>query len=220
MKQKEVFLQSEGDAWFNRNREGQAAIKLPDGDPMLREILDVFAINQLNSSSKILEIGCGEGRRLAWLKETYGAQCFGIEPSGAAVAIAKTRGLNVYQGLADSLPFENHFFDLVIFGFCLYLCDRDDLFRIASEADRVLHSPGWLAIQDFYSPVPLVRDYHHKAGVKSYKMDYSSLFTWHPDYECLMRKVQGHGDHGYTDDPNEWVGIFMIRKKHSTSVTK
>jgi ubiquinone/menaquinone biosynthesis C-methylase UbiE len=219
MKQKEVFLNSEGDAWFKRNRQSLSAIKLPDDDPISREILDLFVFNQLDTNSKILEIGCGDGRRLAWIEETYGAKCFGIEPSNEAVAAAKNRGLSVSQGSADSLPFEDKFFDLVIFGFCLYLCDRDDLFRIASEADRVLRAPGWLVIQDFYSPSPLVKDYHHKDGVKSYKMNYSTLFTWHPDYECLLRKVQAHGDQGYTDDVNEWVSIFMIRK-HSASILK
>ena len=219
MKQKEVFLQSEGDAWFNRNRQGVTSVKLPEGDPILREILEAYRCNELNADSRILEIGCGQGRRLGWLKDTYGAQCFGIEPSGAAVAVAKNSGLSVSQGVADSLPFEDQFFDLVIFGFCLYLCDREDLFRIASEADRVLRSPGWIAIQDFYSSTPILKDYHHKPGVKSHKMDYSSLFTWHPDYECLARKVQAHGAQGYTDDMNEWVSVFMIRK-HSASMLK
>ncbi len=41
MKQKEIFLQSEADAWFVRNKEGVAARKLPDDDPLLREILKI-----------------------------------------------------------------------------------------------------------------------------------------------------------------------------------
>jgi hypothetical protein len=41
MKQKDIFLQSEGDAWFARNQQGVASHKLPDDDPLLREILDI-----------------------------------------------------------------------------------------------------------------------------------------------------------------------------------
>jgi hypothetical protein len=41
MKQKEIFLQSEGDAWFTRNQQGIAARKLPDDDALLREILNI-----------------------------------------------------------------------------------------------------------------------------------------------------------------------------------
>jgi hypothetical protein len=42
MKQKEIFLQSEGNAWFTRNQLGVAARKLPDDDPLLCEILDIY----------------------------------------------------------------------------------------------------------------------------------------------------------------------------------
>ena len=212
MKQKDIFLQSEGDAWFDRNRQHIASGELPGDDPVLHEIIDVFEKRQLAAGSRILEIGCGEGRRLAWLKDTYSAQCYGIEPSGLAVAVARDRGLCVHQGSADELPFDDQFFDLVIFGFCLYLCDRDDLFRIANEANRVLRSPGWLAIQDFYSSAPIAKAYHHKSGVMSYKMDYRTLFTWHPAYECLTHKVRAHGAAAYSDDGHEWVGVSVLRK--------
>ncbi len=43
MKQKEIFLQAEADAWFTRNQEGVAARRLPDDDPLLREILKIPA---------------------------------------------------------------------------------------------------------------------------------------------------------------------------------
>jgi ubiquinone/menaquinone biosynthesis C-methylase UbiE len=161
---------------------------------------------------KVLEVGCGDGTRLAWLKNNLNADCYGIEPSAQAVAAACAKGINVQQGTADILPFDSQRFDLVIFGFCLYLCDREDLFRIASEADRVLHTPGWLMIMDFYSPVPQARTYHHRPSVQSYKMDYCSLFTWHPDYACMTHKVRHHGEGNYTDAPDEWVAVSVLRK--------
>ena len=58
------------------------------------------------------------------------ADCYGIEPSAQAVAAACAKGINVMQGTADVLPFDNQSFDIVIFGFCLYLCDREDLFEL------------------------------------------------------------------------------------------
>ena len=39
--------------------------------------------------------------------------------------------------------------DLLIYGFCLYLCDRDYPFMIVAEAHRVLKPQAWLAILDF-----------------------------------------------------------------------
>lgn len=216
MKQKDIFLQSEGDAWFTRNQHGVARKKLPGDDVLLREILDLLPVK---NGLKVLEVGCGDGTRLAWLKHNLNADCYGIEPSAQAVAAARIKGINVEQGTADALPFNSSSFDIVIFGFCLYLCDREDLFNIASEADRVLRAPGWLMILDFYSSAPRAKAYHHRPSVQSYKMDYRTLFTWHPDYECMTHKVRHHGEQNYTDDPDEWVAVSILRKhKMETNV--
>lgn len=210
MKQKDVFLESEGNAWFERNAKLLASRKLPDSDPALMEILklDIAA----NKGSKILEIGCGEGTRLGWLKDNRGFDCYGVEPSAQAVQAAAGRGITACQGTAEELPFADKSFDIVVFDFCLYLCDRDDLFRVAYEADRVLKNPGWLLILDFYSPAPLKREYHHRSGLFSHKMDYRTLFTWNPGYTNYSHQVRHHSDSGFTDDQTEWMATSLLRK--------
>ena len=117
------------------------------------------------------------------------------------------------MGTADSLTHKDNAFDIVIFGFCLYLCDRGDLFRISTEADRVLKKEGWIIIQDFFAESPIQNEYHHTSGIKSYKMDYKTLFTWHPDYTCYQTKVYHHESQVFTDSSNEWVETSVIRKK-------
>lgn len=97
---KKTFMQSEGDAWFARNKERVASRKLPESDPLLCEILE---IHPRFENMSVLEIGCGDGSRLAWLKKSINADCCGIEPSANAAACAK--GLNVCQGPADELPY-------------------------------------------------------------------------------------------------------------------
>jgi len=144
-------------------------------------------------------------------KENRGFDCYGVDPSSEAVKFAKQRGLDARQGTAESLPFDDSAFDIVVFGFCLYLCDRDDLFRIASEADRVLKNPGWLLILDFFSPTPTKREYHHRSGLFSYKMDYRTLFTWNPAYTTVTHRVRHHSEDTYTDDRNEWTAT-SVRK--------
>jgi ubiquinone/menaquinone biosynthesis C-methylase UbiE len=213
MSQKDIFLQSEGDAWYIRNQQALATRKLPDADPLLCEILDIHNLC-VGGGLRVLEIGCGDGTRLAWLKDNLNADCYGIEPSAQAVAVACAKGLNVQQGTADVLPFDDQSFDIVIFGFCLYLCDREDLFRIASAADRVLRAPGWLMILDFFSPMPRAKTYHHSPGVQSYKMDYRTLFNWHPDYACMTHKLRHHSELGYTDEQDEWMAVSILRKHH------
>ena len=211
MKQKEIFLQSEGDAWFIRNQYAVATRKLPDDDPLLSEIIDISK-GVSGANLIVLEIGCGDGTRLAWLKHNLNAECYGLEPSAQAVSIACAQGLNVQQGTADLLPFAKQSFDIVIFGFCLYLCDREDLFHIASEADRVLRGSGWIMIQDFFHPEPYANAYLHRVDVQSYKMDYRTSFTWHPNYQCVTHKVRHHSDGAYTDKQDEWVAVSTLRK--------
>lgn len=213
MKQKEIFLTGEGDAWFTRNADALGKQRLPGSDPLLVELLGLKEhLAAVPGGGKVLEVGCGSGVRLAWLQQHMGLECHGIEPSDMAVSQANRAGVHAQIGTADQLPFPDKSFDAVIFGFCLYLCDRDDLFKIAAEADRVLNDPGWLLIKDFYSPTPLAKAYHHKAGVYSYKMDYKTLFTWNPDYNVYSHRVVHHANNGYTDDRQEWVATSVLRK--------
>jgi ubiquinone/menaquinone biosynthesis C-methylase UbiE len=206
--QKTAFLRSEGNAWFNRNQKALSEISLPDQDRLLPDLLEL----PLQPSMKVLEIGCGSGDRLVWLKENIGLECSGIDPSAQAIEIARSHGIKACQGTADSLPFNNESFDLVIFGFCLYLCDRNDLCRIVQEADRVLKSQSWLAILDFFTPIPISHPYHHLSGLSSYKMDYRTLFDWHPSYICMTHKVRHHVQNTYTDEVQNWVGLSIFRK--------
>jgi len=166
--------------------------------------------------SNLLEIGCGEGHRLQWLQENLGIKCFGVEPSNMAVNEAKNKGVDVKQGSADKLDFIDKSFDILVFGFCLYLCDRDDLFKIAHEANRVLKDNGIIIIMDFFSASKNTKNnYHHKEGIISYKMDYRTLFTWHPFYECFSHKVIHHSINNITDIPEEWIAISLLRKNSS-----
>jgi len=104
-------------------------------------------------------------------------------------------------------------FDVVIFWFCLYLCDRKDLFIIAQEADRVLRKSSWLVINDFFSITPVRPDYHHKKGAYSFKMDYRKLFDWHRAYTCYSYRLYDHNNHSeFTDDKQEWVSISGLKK--------
>jgi ubiquinone/menaquinone biosynthesis C-methylase UbiE len=214
MLQKNIFLESEADAWFQRNHTAVTQRDYSLNDSLTSSIVGLTQTPSLLSREviKILEVGCGEGRRLEWLAKNTCVEVYGIEPSQKAVDLAASRGVNVKRSTADALLFEDAKFDIVIFGFCLYLCDRKDLFRIAEEADRVLKDDSWLVIQDFYSRVPIEKEYHHFPGMKSYKMDYKTLFDWHPNYTCYSHNVHQHSSTEFTDDRSEWVSTSVLRK--------
>jgi ubiquinone/menaquinone biosynthesis C-methylase UbiE len=163
----------------------------------------------------LLEIGCGDGGRLSWLNKYKGLNCSGIDPSAKAVKIANDKGVQSIIGTADKLPFKNNEFDIVIFGFCLYLCDVEDLFQISQEADRVLKKTGWIIIHDFYSKSSITNKYKHCDGVNSHKMDYRKLFDWHPAYTCYSHEIKHHVHIEFTDEVNEWVGLSILRKNFS-----
>lgn len=209
--QKTTFLLDEGDAWLDRNLE-HLKDKDYSQDPIIQNILKISQSNYQDESIKILEIGCGDGGRLAAIKKIVKCECYGIDPSKKAIEIARNFGIAASVGVADSLKFKAETFDIVIFGFCLYLCDREDLFVIASEADRVLKKRSWLIIHDFYFNGFMNRDYKHKKSIKSFKMDYRTLFDWHPSYTCYLHSVVNHGNQTYTDDSSEWVATSILRK--------
>ena len=150
---------------------------------------------------------------MAWFVEHLGANVYGLEPSSKAVQLALKKGVHAEHESADYLPFESVSFDVVIFGFCLYLCDREDLFIIVQEADRVLRKSSWLVINDFFSMTPVRRDCYLKKGVYSFKMDYRKLFNWHPTYICYSHRLYDHNNHiEFTDDKQEWVSISVLKK--------
>lgn len=207
MTQKNLFLESEGDAWFTRNRADDA--KLRDKithDPILN------ILKSMNLAPKsVLEIGCSDGWRLAALQTIWPEAKFkGIDPSRRAAAHS-TPGILIEEGTADDLPYRESEFDLVIFGFCLYLCDRQDLFKIASEADRVLKDGGRMVTYDFHAPEPYRNKYIHHEGVFSYKMDYSRMFAWNPAYKTERAKVETHPGMDAANPDND-IGVFVMRK--------
>jgi len=66
--------------------------------------------------TRVLDLGCGEGELLAWLKENKNVDARGIELSGPKVQKAIARGVSVYQGDLESAveDYPPQVFDYVI----------------------------------------------------------------------------------------------------------
>lgn len=206
-RQRDSFLGGEGDRWLQRN----------DGQYMAEHTR--FALESLlrfvRSTDEILEVGCGSGRNLAWLSQSCpGVVCHGLDPSAAAVRAAGESYpfLNVRIGSADALPYRDRSFDVLIFGFCLYLVDRELLLRVAAEADRVLKDRGFLAIVDFDPLGPRKRRYRHLEGMFSYKMDYPKLFISSGHYHLAGKASYSHGGASFHADPAERIATTILFK--------
>lgn len=210
MDQKAQFLAGEGDRYFQRNAVDEEALREnalrdPSADPILSVLAPL-------KPARILEIGCTNGWRLDVAHQLWDAEVHGVDPSESAIADGQRfRGVILHVGTADALPLPEASVNCVVFGFCLYLCDRADLFRIASEADRVLTPDGYLVIHDFFPPTPRVRAYAHREGVLSHKMDYSTLWRWHPFYSLWEHHVMAHPG-ADPNDPDARLCVTVLKK--------
>lgn len=215
---KKIFLDTEGDAWFNRcgNRpyeeyQSQAA-----------KFLDAF-LSKVEISKKqgvILEIGCTSGYNLAYLCQRHGLKGFGIEPSAQAVQVGNEWAaahpdvsLHLVRGTSDELPFEDGMFDIVMLGFCLYCTDRRYLHRTISEADRVLKHGGFLIIDDFLTPRAFRRPNKHDPNLYTYKYDYANLFLSDPCYSLIERTSYSHSGVAFDPEIQERVSTSIIYKE-------
>jgi methionine biosynthesis protein MetW len=86
----------------------------------MREIYgrsDYAIIGELvEPKTRVLDLGCGEGELLAWLRDNKNVDARGVEQSGARAQKAIARGVSVYQGdLQTALrDYPDRAFDYVI----------------------------------------------------------------------------------------------------------
>jgi len=181
MSQSDTFLNGEGDAWYHRNKE-----KLGKRDP----VGDLLGLLPLIRPKRVLEVGCSNGWRLRKMRDKYGCRVSGIDTSQDAVAVAITSGLDdvCWGKFGYSEPWLGGTFDMIIFGFCLYVTEPREWFRIVAEADRLLADGGWLVIHDFNTLQPAYAvPYSPKEGLLAYHLDFSELWTAHPWYHVQDR---------------------------------
>lgn len=183
MKQSQAFINGEGEAWLKRNKA-----KLGNEDDPVLTTMEKYNLKP----KRVLEVGCSNGWRLQILEKAWGCFVEGVEPG--ADDIGETL-VQVWNGAADNMPYcYANSYDTVIYGWCLYLCDPEDYFRIASEGDRVLSDGGFLILYDFLAEHPYKNKYKHKEGLYSHKMDFAKLWRGHPAYSLYGRDFFGEGD--------------------------
>jgi ubiquinone/menaquinone biosynthesis C-methylase UbiE len=172
--QSQEFLDNLGDAYFRRNKDSFGH------KDFIGSCLDQSGIKP----RAILEIGCANGWRLKRYKEKYGCEVRGIEPSREAIEAADPSIREfISVGTAARIPYEANSFDMVIFGFCLYLCESQDWFKIVSESDRVLEDDGHIVINDWASARPI--RVMLKEGY-AFVIDHRNLWLGSPAYRVVV----------------------------------
>ncbi|HJQ71497.1 MAG TPA: class I SAM-dependent methyltransferase [Blastocatellia bacterium] len=117
----------------------------------MRAVTAAILNNHLKRSERLrlLDVGCGTGYSLAWLRERLGAEGFGVDLSRLAAEFWRERGLDTGAvASAASLPFVSAAFDLVTCFDVIYQLDFDEARSAVREMRRVLKPGGLLFIRE------------------------------------------------------------------------
>lgn len=95
-----------------------------------------------DGQKRVLDIGCGAGNMFHHLSR-YGL-VMGVDNNPKPLAVARERGYDVREGLAEDLPFEEESFDLVSLLDTVEHCDDD--MAVLRECYRVCAPGGYLVI--------------------------------------------------------------------------
>jgi SAM-dependent methyltransferase len=124
--------------WFERHRYAYLS--------------ELEAVKHLIPEGEGIEIGVGSGR----FAEPLGIK-LGVEPSSRMADIARKRGIEVVEGIAEDLPFDNESFDFVLM--VTTICFLDDVEKAFKEAHRVLKHGGSIIIGFIDKESPLGMEY-------------------------------------------------------------
>ena len=209
MSQKEIFLSSEGDKWLIRNKR-EISYRNYNNDIVLNEVSKIIENFYKDKLVRILEIGCGNSTRLKKIKKKN-IDCYGVDPSDLSVAESKRNKINCKKGTADKIPYKNNFFDIIIFGFCLYVCDESDYKKIKKEAIRITKKNSFIIIQDFYSPKKIKKKFKYNKKITVTKQDFTKIFV-DKKIKLISRKIVDYLSHKYTKKKNMWSSVDTLVK--------
>lgn len=107
-------------------------------------------IDRYGKGGNVLEIGCGCGKNLAYLRK-QGYKVFGMDHDENSIESAKKILKNIQCGDVQKLPFDDNKFDIILDRACLQHNKPENIERIIKEIRRVLKPEGILIIINFKS---------------------------------------------------------------------
>jgi SAM-dependent methyltransferase len=113
---------------------------------LLEETLPLLVEHGDLPGRRVLDAGCGTGRRAVQLARRHSAHVTGVDPSAAMLERARERavpGVELVEGRAEALPFDDASFERVLFETSLHLMDRPAALQ---EAARVLEPGGRVVV--------------------------------------------------------------------------
>lgn len=103
-----------------------------------------FVLDQnIRKGMKVLDVGCGDGQHLEYLSQKLPKDdLFGTEISQIRVDRVKEKGFNCVKVNGDYLPFEDRFFDAIVFFEVIEHIPEGEVDTMLTEMVRVLKPEG------------------------------------------------------------------------------
>jgi SAM-dependent methyltransferase len=113
---------------------------------------DIVKNDMLNDTMKVIDVGCGSGRIIKYLKGRYG-HITGIDPSQAIFVanelIGKEDAVELIQTSTDNIPFPDNYFD---FGYSLGVLHHiPDTAKALNDCIKKIRPGGYFLLYLYYS---------------------------------------------------------------------
>ena len=168
-------------------------------------------LSELPKDSRILEVGSNVGNQLRCLQSMGFSSLSGVELQDYAVEQARKLcpDMDIQQGSAFELPFEDRSFDLVFTSGVLIHISPDDLPKAVGEVYRCSGSYIWGF--EYYADEPTSLPYRGKEGLL-WKRDFSRYYLdVFSDLKMLMERRYPYVNEDLVDS------MFLLRKRGATS---
>jgi SAM-dependent methyltransferase len=153
-------LASDYDAWFE---EGGRLIFASEVEA-LRQALSLLP-------KPWVEVGVGSGR----FAQALGID-IGLDPSAKLLKIARNRGVSVFSGWGEEMPFQDGVFGTAFF--VVTLCFVDSPAKILSEAARILRSDGKVVLGLVLKESPWGQLYQRKKEMGHRFYRYATFYSY------------------------------------------
>jgi ubiquinone/menaquinone biosynthesis C-methylase UbiE len=196
---RKISLQKRFIAWkkdkefYDGNRKNGYGGYIYDGR-WLKILPKIIRRYKLNSSSKVLDIGCKKGFLIHDLKKLIpGIKCYGIEDHKYPIKHAiKSVKNDIKFSKYNNLPFKNNYFDFIIGFSSIYTYNFGDLVKIFHEMNRVSKNKKKIYIT-------LAAFYNEKDFLNLMKWTtLSSTILSTKDWKKFFKLVNYKGDYFFT----------------------
>lgn len=133
---------------FSQRYEDRRGDRDPGGYHELLDELEADFVERYGAGGDVLEVGCGTGLVLQRIR-SFARSVRGLDLSAGMLEKARQRGLDVVEGSATALPFDDASFDVA----CSFkvLAHVPEVELALREMARVTR-PGGVVIAEFYNP--------------------------------------------------------------------